>query len=56
MSENLTDQQMEAICHHVPLRKMGDPEDVAHAVLFLCSHMAAYITGQVIRVNGGLYM
>jgi 3-oxoacyl-[acyl-carrier protein] reductase len=56
MSESLTDQQTEAIRLHVPLRKMGDPEDVAHAVLFLCSQMAAYITGQIIRVNGGLYM
>jgi 3-oxoacyl-[acyl-carrier protein] reductase len=56
MSEHLTEDQREAIRTHVPLRKMGMPEDVAAAVLFLCSRMSDYITGQVIRVNGGLYM
>lgn len=56
MSEDLTEDQREAIRAHVPLRKMGLPEDVATAVLFLCSRMSEYITGQVIRVNGGLYM
>jgi 3-oxoacyl-[acyl-carrier protein] reductase len=47
---------MEAIHNHVPVRKMGSPEDVAYAVLYLCSQMSEYVTGQVIRVNGGLYM
>jgi len=56
MSDRLTKDQLEAICAHVPLGRMGRPEDVASAVLFLCSDMADYITGQVIRVNGGLYM
>jgi 3-oxoacyl-[acyl-carrier protein] reductase len=56
MSEQLTDGQLEAIRTHVPLRKMGRPEDVAAAVLFLSGGMSDYITGQVIRVNGGLYM
>lgn len=56
MSEHLTDDQFEAIRTHVPLRRTGTPEDVANAVLFLCSSMTDYITGQVIRVNGGLYM
>jgi 3-oxoacyl-[acyl-carrier protein] reductase len=56
MSDQLSEEQLEAIRAHVPLRRTGKPEDVAAAVLFLCSGMADYITGQVIRVNGGLYM
>lgn len=56
MSERLTEEQSEAIRSHVPLRRIGTSDDVAAAVLFLCSGMADYITGQVIRVNGGLYM
>jgi 3-oxoacyl-[acyl-carrier protein] reductase len=56
VSEKLTEEQVAAIRTHVPLRRMGRPEDVAWAVLFLCSEMSDYITGQVIRVNGGLYV
>lgn len=56
MSDRLTEDQLEAIRTHVPLKRTGHPEDVAAAVLFLCSGMSDYVTGQVIRVNGGLYM
>jgi 3-oxoacyl-[acyl-carrier protein] reductase len=56
MSDRLTEDQLEAIRTHVPLKRTGKPEDVAAAVLFLCSEMSDYVTGQVIRVNGGLYM
>jgi 3-oxoacyl-[acyl-carrier protein] reductase len=56
LTEKLTEEQLESLRAHVPLRKMGTAEDVATAVLFLCSGMAQYVTGQVIRVNGGLYM
>jgi 3-oxoacyl-[acyl-carrier protein] reductase len=56
MSDELDDEQVEAIRSHVPLRRMGTGEEVANAVLFLCSGMSDYITGQVIRVNGGLYV
>jgi len=56
MGEQLNDGQLEAIRTHIPLRRSGEPTDVAAAVLFLCSGMSDYITGQVIRVNGGLYM
>jgi 3-oxoacyl-[acyl-carrier protein] reductase len=56
ISEELTETQLEAIRSLVPLRKKGRPEDVASAVLFLSSCMSEYVTGQVIRVNGGLYM
>jgi 3-oxoacyl-[acyl-carrier protein] reductase len=40
----------------IPLGRAGKPEEVAHCVRFLCSDMASYITGQVLAVNGGLYM
>jgi len=56
MGDRLTDEQLDAIRTHIPLRKSGTPEDVAAAVLFLCSGMSDYVTGQTIRVNGGLYM
>jgi 3-oxoacyl-[acyl-carrier protein] reductase len=56
IADELTEAQLEAIRSHVPLRRTGKPEDVAGAVLFLCSGMSEYVTGQVIRVNGGLYM
>jgi 3-oxoacyl-[acyl-carrier protein] reductase len=56
MSEGLSTEQLEAIRAHVPLGRVGKQSDVAAAVLFLCSDMADYITGQVIRVNGGLYI
>ena len=39
----------------IPLGRLGTPEDVANAVCFLASDEAAYITGQVIAVNGGMY-
>ena len=40
----------------IPLGRFGEPDDVAHAVVFLAGPKAAYITGQVVRVNGGLLM
>jgi len=40
----------------VPLGRIGQPEDIAHAVKFLCSEEAGYITGHVLAVNGGMYM
>ncbi len=56
MSDELDDDQVDAIRTHVPLRRMGTGAEVANAVLFLCSGMSDYVTGQVIRVNGGLYV
>jgi len=46
----------EEILPKVPLGRFGTPEEVAHVVSFLCSERASYITGQVISVNGGVYM
>ncbi len=56
MTEVLDDRQREAMLNHVPLARAGTDEDVAHAVAFLASPGAGYITGHVLEVNGGLYM
>jgi 3-oxoacyl-[acyl-carrier protein] reductase len=46
----------EELLKAIPLGRVGAPEEVAHAVAFLAGPRAAYITGQVVRVNGGLFM
>lgn len=56
MTGALTDAQKEAILRTVPLGFLGDPQDVASLVAFLASPASRYITGQVIGVNGGMYM
>ena len=52
----LTPEQRENVMAMIPLGRLGLAEDIAHAVLFLASPMASYITGATIDVNGGLYM
>jgi len=56
MTSSLTHGEKEKLREQIPLRRAGRPEDVAGAELFLISPQADYITGQVIRINGGLYM
>lgn len=56
MSDLLSEKQTQAVLEHVPLGRLGSALDVCASVVFLCSDMSNYITGQVIRVNGGLYM
>jgi 3-oxoacyl-[acyl-carrier protein] reductase len=56
MTATLPEKAKEAMINQIPLGRSGRPEDVAAAVLFLASDSAAYITGQVIHVNGGMYM
>jgi 3-oxoacyl-[acyl-carrier protein] reductase len=46
----------DALVKQIPLGRVGTPADVAQAVAFLCSEEAGYITGQVLRVNGGLFV
>ena len=46
----------EGLKAQIPLGRLGSPEDVAHAVAFLCSEEASYITGQVLSVDGGMRM
>lgn len=56
MTDKLDDKQREAILSQIPAKKMGNAEDIAQAVLFLASDSAAYITGQTLHINGGMYM
>ncbi len=56
MTEVLNDQQKESILNKIPMGRMGTPEEIAHAALFLASDLARYITGQVITVDGGMVM
>ena len=56
MTKALSDEVRDALIKQIPVGRLGMPEDVAHVVEFLASDEAAYITGQVIHVNGGMYM
>jgi 3-oxoacyl-[acyl-carrier protein] reductase len=56
MTEKLPEEIKKAFMDNIPLKRFGLPKEVASAVRFLLSDEAAYITGQVINVNGGLYM
>ncbi|WP_121062273.1 3-oxoacyl-ACP reductase FabG [Chachezhania antarctica] len=56
MTEKLTDDQKSAILTQVPTGRMGTPEEIASAVLYLASPEAAYITGTTLHVNGGMAM
>ncbi|WNG35879.1 3-oxoacyl-[acyl-carrier-protein] reductase [Archangium minus] len=56
MTSHLEGDTREKMLAAIPLGRLGSPEDVANAVLFLASDTAAYITGEVLKVNGGMYM
>ena len=56
MTRALTDEQRAALLTRVPLGRLGTPEDIAAAVLFLASPEAGYISGETLHVNGGMYM
>jgi len=56
MTQSLSDPIKETILQKIPLSRIGQPRDVAHAALFLASDLANYITGQVIAVDGGMVM
>jgi 3-oxoacyl-[acyl-carrier protein] reductase len=55
MTKALTGTSREDWAEKIPLGRLGRPEDVAHAVCFLASDEASYITGHVLAVNGGMY-
>jgi 3-oxoacyl-[acyl-carrier protein] reductase len=56
MTRELNEAQREAMLNDIPLKRLGEATDIAAAVSFLASPAAAYITGQTIHVNGGMYM
>jgi len=56
MTRALDETQRESLLKDIPLQRLGSPDDIAGAVLFLASDLGAYITGQTLHVNGGMYM
>ncbi|HHT0591627.1 TPA: 3-oxoacyl-ACP reductase FabG [Legionella anisa] len=56
MTAALPDMVKDEMLKRIPMRKLGDPGDIAEAVAFLASESAKYITGETIHVNGGMYM
>ena len=56
MTDKLSDEVKDSIDSVVPLKRMAQPEDIANAAVFLASDKASYITGEVLKVDGGLYI
>ena len=56
MTKGLPEKIKESIIQSIPMKKIGEPKEVANLVLFLASELSDYITGQVISVDGGMVM
>lgn len=56
MTANLSEKVKEQIMHKIPSKRMGSPEDIANAALYLASNEACYVTGHTLHVNGGMHM
>lgn len=56
MTSTMTEEARKGMLSTIPLGRTGKPEDIASAIVFLCSDEASYITGETLRVNGGMYM
>ena len=55
MTNKINEEYKDILKSKIPLDKFGDPKDVANTVIFLCSNLSDYITGETIHVNGGMY-
>jgi 3-oxoacyl-[acyl-carrier protein] reductase len=56
MTDKLSPEIKESYTSKIPLKRFGSPKDIAEATAFLLSDSASYITGEVLKVNGGMYM
>jgi 3-oxoacyl-[acyl-carrier protein] reductase len=56
MTRALPDAQRDKLLERIPLGRLGAPDDIAHAVAYLASDAASYVTGATLHVNGGMYM
>ena len=56
MTDKLDEKFKEVIISKIPSARLGEPNDVANAVVFLCSNLSNYINGETLHVNGGMYM
>ena len=56
MTQTVPEKVEKYLIGQIPLRRAGEPEEIANAVAFLASDMSSYITGQVLSINGGMYV
>ena len=56
MTDKIDEKYKESIISKIPSARLGEPDDIAHAVLFLASNQSDYINGETLHVNGGMYM
>ena len=56
MTDKIDEKYKESIISKIPSARLGDPDDIANAVLFLASNQSDYINGETLHVNGGMYM
>jgi 3-oxoacyl-[acyl-carrier protein] reductase len=56
MTDSIPESAKEKLQEHIPLKRLGKPEDIAEAALFLAPNGSAYITGQVLAVDGGMFI